>query len=133
MGDFRPSGDHLQVSTFIGTLPRENTLLDFEAKSNFEVSVQVEDITTGISDSLTYTLTVSDVDEVPTSSTPSRIDRLEDTAPSTVDLSSWFADPDIYDWSLDYSVQNIPSAWLNHSITEQYLTLGTSLNSNGTT
>ena len=42
MGDFRPSGDHLQVSTIIGTLPEEAVNLQDHLEGQFDFYLRKE-------------------------------------------------------------------------------------------
>ncbi|QEG22393.1 hypothetical protein [Mariniblastus fucicola] len=65
---------------------RAGTTIDFETKTTFDVTIEVDDATlgSGSEDSTNFTLTVNDINEAPTISLPnSVIDR-----PETVDTSS---------------------------------------------
>lgn len=124
--EFKIIGDQLWL--------RANTLLDFETRPAMDVTVSVSDAAINATDSVTYNLTVDDVNESPTANAALLIMTEEDADEAEFDLSDWFTDQDAVDATLSYSVQNPPADWVEHRIAgANTLKLRPTTNTNGNT
>ena len=116
-GDFVIVGNELFL--------RAGTSLDFESKTSFDVTVEVDDTSMGAGpeDTAGFTLAVTGVNETPTVATPiGSIAVDEDAVDSVVDLTNVFGDVD--SGSLTYSlVSNDNLALVDAAVSGNLLTL----------